>query len=305
MMGLLVFKEKLKQLYGKYNRYMIPAVKFLLGALAFFLISSNVGFMARLKNPLVPVVMGLVAAVVLIAHVSQVSLEAALIIAVFMLVVMMLYYGFRPGDGYLLLLTPMMFFLKVPYVIPLFVGLSGSLVSIVPVSCGVCIYYIMMYLKQNAGVLAGSTMSEMAERFIVIVQSLFGNQLMWVMVAAFAAGVLVVFLIRNLSVDYSWSIAIIAGVITQLVVIFIGDFYFNLPVAIGPMILGILVSVVLALVYQFFVFAVDYTRTEYLQYQDDDYYYYVKAVPKITVSQPDVKVHRISSRKSSRHEKSN
>ena len=217
----------------------------------------------------------------------------------------MLYYGFRPGDGYLLLLTPMMFFLKVPYVIPLFVGLSGSLVSIVPVSCGVCIYYIMMYLKQNAGVLAGSTMSEMAERFIVIVQSLFGNQLMWVMVAAFAAGVLVVFLIRNLSVDYSWSIAIIAGVITQLVVIFIGDFYFNLPVAIGPMILGILVSVVLALVYQFFVFAVDYTRTEYLQYQDDDYYYYVKAVPKITVSQPDVKVHRISSRKSSRHEKSN
>lgn len=246
MMGLLVFKEKLKQLYGKYNRYMIPAVKFLLGALAFFLISSNVGFMARLKNPLVPVVMGLVAAVVpcgvtaffagcfLIAHVSQVSLEAALIIAVFMLVVMMLYYGFRPGDGYLLLLTPMMFFLKVPYVIPLFVGLSGSLVSIVPVSCGVCIYYIMMYLKQNAGVLAGSTMSEMAERFIVIVQSLFGNQLMWVMVAAFAAGVLVVFLIRNLSVDYSWSIAIIAGVITQLVVIFIGDFYFNLPVAIVP-----------------------------------------------------------------------
>ena len=217
----------------------------------------------------------------------------------------MLYYGFRPGDGYLLLLTPMMFFLRVPYVIPLFVGLSGSLVSIVPVSCGVCSYYIMMYLKQNAGVLAGSTMSEMAERFIVIVQSLFGNQLMWVMAAAFAAGVLVVFLIRNLSVDYSWSIAIIAGVITQLVVIFIGDFYFNLPVAIGPMILGILVSVVLALVYQFFVFAVDYTRTEYLQYQDDDYYYYVKAVPKITVSQPDVKVHRISSRKSSRHEKSN
>lgn len=317
MMGLLVFKEKLKQLYGKYNRYMIPAVKFLLGAAAFFLINSNVGFMAKLKNPLVPVLMGLVASVVpcgvtaffagcfLIAHVSQVSLEVALIITVFILVVMMLYYGFRPGDGYLLLLTPMMFFLRIPYVIPLFVGLSGSLVSIVPVSCGVCIYYIILYLKQNAGVLAGSTMSEMAERFIVIVQNVFGNQLMWIMAAAFAAGVLVVFLIKNMSVDYSWSIAIIAGVITQLVVIFIGDFYFNLPVSIGPMILGILVSVALALVYQFFVFAVDYTRTEYLQYQDDDYYYYVKAVPKITVSQPDVKVHRISSRKSSRHEKNN
>ena len=59
----------------------------------------------------------------------------------------------------------------------------------------------------------------------------------------------------------------------------------------------------LVLIYQFFVFAVDYTRTEYLQYEDDDYYYYVKAVPKLTVSAPDVKVQRIYSRKNVRREK--
>lgn len=317
MMGLLVFKEKLKQFYGKYNMYITPLVKFLVGATAFYLINTNVGFMTRLKNPLIPPVMGLVASFVpygvtaflagcfILAHVSQVSLEIALIILVFMLVVMMLYYGFRPGDGYLLLLTPMMFFLKIPYVVPLLVGLSGSLVSVVPVSCGVCIYYILMYLKQNAGLLAGSSMSEMADRFIQIVKNVFGNELMWVMVAAFAAAILVVFIIKNMSVDYAWSIAIIAGVITQLVVIFIGDFNFNLPVSVGPMVLGILVSVILALIYQFFVFAVDYTRTEYLQYEDDEYYYYVKAVPKIAVSAPDVKVHRIYSRKSTKHERNN
>ena len=97
--------------------------------------------------------------------------------------------------------------------------------------------------------------------------------------------------------------AIVAGVITQLAVIFIGDFNFNLPVSAGSMIFGIVASVVIALIYQFFVFAVDYTRTEYLQYEDDDYYYYVKAVPKLTVSAPDVKVQRIYSRKNVRHEK--
>ena len=297
--------------------YITPLVKFLVGAMAFYLINTNVGFMTKLKNPLIPLVMGLVASFVpygvtaflagcfILAHVSQVSLEIALIILVFMLVVMMLYYGFRPGDGYLLLLTPMMFFLKIPYVVPLLVGLSGSLVSVVPVSCGVCIYYILMYLKQNAGLLAGSSMSEMADRFIQIVKNVFGNELMWVMVVAFAAAILVVFIIKNMSVDYAWSIAIIAGVITQLVVIFIGDFNFNLPVSVGPMVLGILVSVILALIYQFFVFAVDYTRTEYLQYEDDEYYYYVKAVPKIAVSAPDVKVHRIYSRKSTKHERNN
>ncbi len=315
MMGLLVFKEKLKHFYGKYDMYITPLVKFLVGAATFYLINSNIGFMTKLRNPLVPLVMGLVASFVpygmtaffagcvILAHVSQVSLEIALIILVLMLLVMMLYYGFRPGDGYLLLLTPMMFFLKIPYVVPLLVGLSGSLVSVVPVCCGVCVYYILMYLKQNAGLLAGSSMSEMAERFIQIVKNVFGNELMWVMAAAFAAAILVVFLIRNMSVDYAWSIAIIAGVITQLVIIFIGDYNFNLPVTVGPMVLGILASVVLALIYQFFVFAVDYSRTEYLQYEDDEYCYYVKAVPKIAVSAPDVKVHRIYSRKSTKHER--
>ena len=33
---------------------------------------------------------------------------------------------------------------------------------------------------------------------------------------------------------------------------------------------------------EFFLFHVDYKRTERLQFEDDEYYYYVKAVPKIT-----------------------
>ena len=139
MIGLLVFKEKLKQFYGKYNIYIVPVVKFLVGFLTFWLINANVGFMTKLKNPLIPVVMGLIASFIpygvtaflagifILIHVSQVSLEIALIIFVFMLAVTVLYYGFRPGDGYLLLLTPLLFFLRIPYVVPLVVGLSGSL----------------------------------------------------------------------------------------------------------------------------------------------------------------------------------
>ncbi len=318
MMALLVFKEKLKQFYAKFNIYLVALVKFAVGYLTFYLINSNIGFMERFKNPLIPVVMGLLASFLpsgttaflagcfMIAHVFGVSMEVALIILVFMLLVIVLYYGFRPGDGYLLLLVPMAFFFRIPYVVPLLVGLSGSLVSIIPVSCGICIYYIIMYMKQNAGVLTGGTMAEAAERFMQIVRNIFGNELMWVMIAAFAAAILIVYLIRNLSVDFSWSIAIIAGVTIELAVIFIGDYNYNLPVSVQPMVVGVIVSVILALIYQFFVFAVDYYRTEYLQYEDDDYYYYVKAVPKIAVSAPDVKVHRIYSRKTAvRHEKNN
>ena len=44
-------------------------------------------------------------------------------------------------------------------------------------------------------------------------------------------------------------------------------------------------------------FAVDFRRTEYVQYEDDEYYYYVKAVPKINVAGEDVKVKQINARK--------
>ena len=36
----------------------------------------------------------------------------------------------------------------------------------------------------------------------------------------------------------------------------------------------------MALVISFFLYSVDYKRTRMLQFEDDDYYYYVKAVPK-------------------------
>ena len=41
---------------------------------------------------------------------------------------------------------------------------------------------------------------------------------------------------------------------------------------------------------QFFLHSVDYTKAEKVQFEDDDYYYYVKAVPKIKVNLPKKKV---------------
>ena len=45
------------------------------------------------------------------------------------------------------------------------------------------------------------------------------------------------------------------------------------------------------------IFSVDYTRTEYTQFEDDDYYYYVKAVPKINVANADVRIKHINAKK--------
>lgn len=306
MVMLLVLKERLKSFYGKYASLVDGVIKFSYSFLAFYLLNRNIGFMAVLKNPFVLLAFSVLSAflpyslisfllgVIMVVHIYSVSFEIALVTAVFLISVMLLYYGFQPGDSYWLVLTPMAFLLRIPYVIPLLAGLSGSLVTAVPVCCGVVVYYILIYVKQNAGVLTNDASVDITQKFVQIIRTVFSNDMMLVMLITGLVGILIVYLIRTLSVDYSWFLAIVIGTIAQMASVFVGDYLLDVTVPIGEMIIGTAAAMAIASVYHFFVFAVDYSRTEYTQFEDDDYVYYVKAVPKIVVSKPDVKVQRIN-----------
>ena len=311
MTSLLVWKEHMMAFYAKNSMIIQPVLRFLFGLCTYMSLNRALGYMAELANPIVVLVMALVSAALpwgvtvfmagclMIAHVYAVSLEMALIALILLLVIATLYYGFKPGDSVLMILTPMAFVLQIPYAIPLLVGLGGSLFSVIPVSCGVFLYYLLLYVKQNAGVLTNDSTVDLVQKYTQIIQSVVFNQTMMVMVVACALGILVVYLIRRLSMDYAWGVAIAAGAVAQLLVIFMGDFLFSVSVPVIPMIFGLAVSCLLAVIYNFFIFSVDYTRTEYVQFEDDDYYYYVKAVPKMTVATPEFKVQKINARKRS------
>lgn len=311
MIGLLVFKERLKAFYGRYSFYLNPAWKFCYALAVFLLLNKQLGFMEKLNSLAIPLVlsllcsflpisaMSLMSAAYMLAHLSKLSVELAMITGILVLVAVILYGSFQPGDSFLMVLTPVLFFLRIPYVVPLAVGLSCGISSVIPMCFGVFMYYLMVYAKQNAGALAGTAAVDITQKYMQILKSLFANEMMILMVLAFAFTVIVVFLIRNRSIDHAWTIAIAAGMVVELAVIFIGDSQLNVNLSIGAVAAGALISVILAFIFQFFVFAVDYSRTEFLQYEDDDYYYYVKAVPKIAVSAPDVKVQRINQRNES------
>ena len=55
-------------------------------------------------------------------------------------------------------------------------------------------------------------------------------------------------------------------------------------------------AIVVGLILELFFFTVDYARSESLQFEDDEYYYYVKAIPKVSVSTPEKTVKRINER---------
>ncbi len=309
MTTLLVAKQILMTLYSKYEVYLTPLFKFLLALVTIVLINSRLGFRDGISRMTVVLIVALmcsfmptnfivlVAAVFIVLHLYSFSLECAAIVGVGFLLLFLLYLRFSPKDTLVVVFTPICFLMKIPYVIPLAMGLIGTPASAVSVACGVIVYFMLHYVTQNVSVISAMSDEETTAKIKFIIDGLLDNKEMVVTIVAFAVTIILVYIIRRMSIDYAWTIAMAAGAIADIMVLLIGELTFETNMSLLGVIIGTVISFLLTVILQFFVFNVDYSRTEKVQFEDDDYYYYVKAVPKITVAKPEKKVKQISSQR--------
>ena len=306
MTTLLVAKQYLKLFYSKYETYITPLMKFMLALISLLLINANLGYMNSINKLAVVLIVALMcsfmpinfivimAALFALLHIYTFSLECAVVVGGVFLLMFLLYFRFSPRDTAVVVLTPVCFLLKIPYVVPISMGLIGTPASAVSVACGVISYYMISYVNKNATVINSAAVEETAAKFKLIIDGILGNKEMIVTIVAFAVTIVLVYMIRRMSVDYAWTIAMVAGAIVNIMVLLIGDLMFDINVSLLSVIVGTIFSFLLTIILQFFVFHVDYMRAEKVQFEDDEYYYYVKAVPKVTVTRPEKKVKQIA-----------
>ncbi len=309
MTTLLVAKQYIKIFISRYEVYLKPLVKLVLALVSLMAINGKIGYMHRLDNISVVLIVSLmcsfmpmnfivfIAAVFTVLHLYELSLECAAFVLVLFLVMFLLYFRFSPKDTLVVLLTPICFLLKIPYVMPIAMGLLGTPASVVSVGCGVVAYYLLEHVSVSATALSGMDTEDIVARFRLVVDGFLDNKDMLFTIVAFAVTIIIVYLLRRAAMDYAWTIAIISGAIVDVMVLLIGDLMFDTNVSIGGIVTGTIFSVLISLAVQFFAFNVDYSRTEKVQFEDDEYYYYVKAIPKITVARPSRTVKRINTPK--------
>lgn len=310
MTTLLVAKQILMTIYSKYEVYITPLLKFVVALVALLLINSRLGYMNSIDKTTIVLIVALMcsfmpmnfivimAALFTMLHLYAFSLECAVVVGAGFLLMFLLYFRFSPKDTLVVVLLPICFLMKIPYIIPLAMGLVGTPASAVSVACGIAAYYMIHYVTQNVSAIAAMADEQTAAKFRFIIDGLLDNKEMVVTIVAFGITVILVYLIRRLSLDYAWTIAMVAGVVVNIMVLLVGDLMFETNVELFGVIFGNVVSFLLALILQFFVFNVDYSRTEKVQFEDDEYYYYVKAVPKVTVAKPEKKIKQINGQKS-------
>ncbi len=295
-MIFLRVKDWLKGIYGRYEGLLLGILRFIMALTAFLLIFFNIGFDARLNNPLIAVALAVVcgflpvnvtvffAGILVVIHTYAASMEFAVVLLVIFLVVELAYMHFAPRYGYLLLVMPIAGFLGIPCAPVLVCGLMTGPSAAVPLALGSLVYHILDYVKVYAASASGTDIENILSRYQYVIENAFNNPETYLTILTVVAVLVLVYVIRRLSVDYAWLIAAVSGAILYLVLMLVGDLVLTIEVNLVALILNVVISLLLTVLVILFVFQVDYKRTERVQFEDDEYVYYVKAVPKMTIS---------------------
>lgn len=276
MKALLEVKQKIKNLFSNYEIYIMPVIKFALALVYFIWINSNMGYMTQLNNTFILLILALICSILpsvvtvfvgfflIVGHCYAVGIEVAAFMLVLILFMLILFLRFSSGQNIILALTPLSFGFNVPVLLPVGTGLLCSASAALPAGCGVIIYYFIRFIRAQSQTLMNQDM-QIAAKLKLMADGIVQNWAMWINLVAFVIVILIVNLIRTRAFDYAWRIAILAGGVTYVLVVFIGGFFLDVIISIVPLIVYTVVSVLIAIILEFFVFGGDYSRTERLQ----------------------------------------
>lgn len=308
MTTLLEIKEKLIRFYGKNEIYLLPVIKFVFALFTFLMINNSIGYMKFISRTPVALILALVCSVipvngmiVLAALVSlldfyALSLEVCLVGLLLFAVIYFIYFRFAPKSGFNAILTPICFKLHIPYIVPVGTGLLSEAYSVISVACGTVLYFFIRGVGENANAL-GSVAEESdssASKIVIALNQLVGNKEMYLVLVIFVIAALMVYLIRRLDIEHAWTIALMSGILFEMIGLTAGYLLLGISGRTVGVIAGSIVSGVIAFLIEFLFFNLDYSRTEKLQFEDDEYYYFVKAIPKSLVTEKDKQIKRFN-----------
>ena len=306
MMALLTLKSRIKSFYEKHYRILRCLGKACLMVLILMIITSQLNYQAFLASHWFVLLLAVICAVtpdmvsalciftVTEIEVFQVSELLALAILLIIVIYYLLFGRLTNRQSMVLASVPILSVLQISYLAPIIGGLFFPPVMIPALASSVFFYFVLRGVQEYA--LAASRMTQEStfyEPMKYLLDYLRGNMLLYTLLTAFVLTFICVYLIRRTKMQYASQIAILVGAILNLSILLFASIFFELDVDLLPMVVSIVGCVLIAYIVQFFHLTLDYQGTRKLQFEDDEYYYYVTAVPKIKVAAVDKTVTRI------------
>ena len=308
MTFLLGLRDRLSQIFNKYNTYIVPAAKFLTAVWGFLMLNATVGYTSAISNPLIAILLAAVCAftpsavtllvltVFMMIHLFGISPEFAIIVLCIVVVMYLFYFRFTPKMAYILLAAIFVCTIHIPYLLPVSVALVFGMSSAIPVGCGVIIYYVLQTASAYQAAISKQVQTESLSK-ITYILDIVNDKEMLVIAVVFMVTIVVTYLIRKIPTVNSWLYAIVAGTGIEFLMFLVCQLVFSIKINLIVMIIGVILGAVIGYLCKVVFFSVDFNRTEVVEFEDDEYYYYVKAVPKLSIAKEEVTVKQINARK--------
>ena len=167
--------------------------------------------------------------------------------------------------------------------------------AILPAAAGVVVYFLSVYMTDVSTLLTTSSSSSFGMGLQRIVNLMLIDKKLLVFLITFSLIIFITTLLCHLFYERAWLFAIFIGHIAMILLLLFGRLIFELDYKIWRLFLEMILGIGCCYIYRFFRGIGDVSRIEKASFEDDEYFYYVKAVPKIKVTQKDRNVTDIKS----------
>lgn len=220
----------------------------------------------------------------ILAGLWKVSLD---IFSLFMIIMIIYILAFARIDKkyvYIMLLTPILFQYKLEFMLPVVLGMIIGYGAILPCLGGIFLYFLSGYTDAAITVVNASEKAELGMGVQRIFDMISIDRYMLVVMVTFALIILLASCLEQLLYERTWRLALVAGNIALILIMLLGKLFFDYDLSMARLFLECVCSMIIGQVIMLFHGIGDVSRIEKVSFEDDEYIYYVKAVPKMKMT---------------------
>lgn len=221
---------------------------------------------------------------IIIYNIYLTSVVGAIIVGLMLIFLYVLTSSLSPEYTYLLAVVPVCIHFHVYLAVPLFAGLFIGAAAIVPVITGVLMYGVIGIIPAFLNVQLDGSLDEIpkliADASSNGVSMVAGNSELKVLIVLSAATLLLISLLKLLRFNYSRYVAIGVSAIFGFVYLFLAIGKGQLNVSLPTALLWSAVTLAVLVFLEFMKVSANYKEARSLEFEDDDYLYQVRMIPK-------------------------
>ena len=305
MAQLVIFRENIIGFYQKYGLIVKAVIKFVLSFATLYFLAQMFDFGSKANSPALFAILSLIQAflpsvflyfsgsLLIMLNLWQLSPDILAGFAMLFLVGCLTLVRVDRKSAWIAMVVPVLFFLKLEYIAPVLLGITVGMWAVVPASLGILIFFLSGYTESVSTLLTTTETAGPAAGLQRIANLIAIDKYLLVIFVAYCTVIFITALLNRLFYERAWLFAIIVGNVVLAVIMLCGRYIFDLDYEVWRVFLEVILSVGICMVYWFFKGIGDTSRTERTVFEDDEYIYYVKAVPKLKIAQKDHNVRDI------------